>query len=315
MDVTLQQLRMLREVANRTTIAAAASSLGFTPSAVSQQLAGLEKATGVAVLERVGRNVRLTDAGRELVHHANDLLAGVEVAQAALERVNNEVRGVLHVAVFESVASTLLPPLLARLAIRHPDLRLRTVETDPDDDAEELSTGHLDLAFSISYSHAPVASRDDLHRIPVLDDRFHLVVPGDDPIQGPVVALADVAAHPFIASPPTISCGRAVATACHAAGFEPDVVHQLDDYPTTLHLVAAGQGVALIPDLGLVQVPPGVRVLDLDPPLSRTIELVHRTASTGRPAIVAVVDTLIEVIAELDLAGAIGTTSALAAHR
>ncbi|HEY5886813.1 MAG TPA: LysR family transcriptional regulator, partial [Acidimicrobiales bacterium] len=94
--MSLQQLRMLREVANRNTIAAAADSLGYTSSAVSQQLSGLEKATGVAVLERVGRNVRLTDAGRELVRHADDLLAGMEAAQVAIERLSGEVRGVLH---------------------------------------------------------------------------------------------------------------------------------------------------------------------------------------------------------------------------
>lgn len=299
MDITLQQLRMLREVANRSTIAAAAASLGFTPSAVSQQLAGLERATGVAVLERVGRNVRLTDAGRELVRHADELLAGIEQAQAALERVTNEARGVLQVAVFESVASTLLPPLLARLAAAHPDLTLRTVEVDPDDAIEELAAGGLDLAFSIDYAHAPIAARDDVCRVPVLDDYFHLVVADDDPLTGPTVGLADAADRPFIASPPFLSCGRCVLTACRAAGFEPDIAHQLDDYPTSLRLVAAGLGVAMIPDLGLDVVPPGVRVLDLDPPLHRTIQLVHRTASAGRPAIVAVLDALTDVISGL----------------
>jgi DNA-binding transcriptional LysR family regulator len=155
MDFTLQQLRMLREVATRNTIAAAAESLGYTASAVSQQLAGLERSTGVAVLERIGRNVRLTDAGRELVRHANELLAGVEAAQVALERVQNEVRGDLEITVYESVAATLLPTLLGQLAERYPELRVRTRQCDPDLAIEALALGDVDLALTIGLPHKP----------------------------------------------------------------------------------------------------------------------------------------------------------------
>jgi DNA-binding transcriptional LysR family regulator len=299
MDFTMQQLRMLREVASRKTIAAAADSLGYTPSAVSQQLAGLERSTGVAVLERVGRNVRLTDAGRELVRHAGDLLAGMEAARVALEQVNSEVRGELDVAIYESVAATLLPPLLARLGERFPDLRLRTRQVDPDLAIDSLALGDIDLAFAIDYPHAPAAPRSDVVRHSVLDDHFHVVVSRDDPIRRPVVSLAELADRPFISSPAGLSCGRCVVTACHSAGFEPDIVHQLDDYPTTLHLVAAGQGVALVPVLGLARLPSGVRVIDLDPPLCRTIQLAYRKTSAERPSIAAVRMTLQEVVADL----------------
>jgi DNA-binding transcriptional LysR family regulator len=301
MDISMQQLRMLREVANRRTIAAAAESLGYTASAVSQQLAALERSTGVAVLERVGRNVRLTDAGRELVRHAGELLAGMEAARVALEQVNREPRGELEVTIYESVAATLLPPLLARLAVRYPDLHLRTRQADPDLAIDALAMGDIDLAFAIDYPHAPAPKRADVIRFSVLDDRFHVVVADDDPIQEPVVALADLAGRPFISSPPALSCGRCVVMACRSAGFEPDVVHQLDDYPTTLHLVAARQGVALVPDLGLVQLPAGIRTIELDPPLSRTIQLAYRTASAERPSIAAVRLTLQELVAELRL--------------
>lgn len=304
MDFNLHQLRMLREVARRKTIAAAAESLGYTASAISQQLSSLEKATGIAVLERVGRNVRLTDAGRELVRHADELLAGMEAAQVAVERVNNEVRGELEMTVFESVAATLLPSLLARLATRHPELSLRTRQLDPDQAVEALALGDIDLAFAIDYRHAPAAPRDDVVRYPLLDDRFHVVVPAEDPLEGSRVSLADLADRPFISSPPSYSCGRCVVTACHDAGFDPDIVHQLDDYPTTLHLVAAGQGVALVPDLGLVQQPPGIKVLCLEPPVSRSIQLAYRSASAERPSIVAVRDVLDELVDELVLLAA-----------
>jgi molybdate transport repressor ModE-like protein len=298
MDFNLRQLRMLREVAERGTIAAAAESLGYTASAVSQQLSTLEKSTGVAVLERIGRNVRLTDAGRELVRHADHLLAGMEAAQAAVEQVNKAVRGVLHVTVFESVATTLLAPLLSRLAVDYPELELRTQQSDPDLAMDAVAMGEIDLAFAIDYRHAPAPRRTDIIRHTLMEDRFHVLVPEDDSLVGSVT-LAELADRPFICSPLNLSCGRCVAMACRDTGFEPNVVHQLDDYPTTLHLVAAGQGVALVPDLGLVIKPPGVRVLRLDPPLSRVVQIAYRAASAERPSIVAVRDTLQDIVDDL----------------
>ena len=272
-----------------------AESLGYTPSAISQQLTNLEKSSGVEVLERVGRNVRLTDAGRELVRHADSLLAGMEAAQVAVESITNEVRGALEMTVYESVAATLLPALLARIADEHPDLSIRTRQYDPDLAMDDLAAGDIDLAFAIDYRHAPAPPRDDIIRYPVLEDTFHAVVPVDDPIRGSSVELSDLADRPFISSPPGLSCGRCVVAACRAAGFEPDVVHQLDDYPTTLQLVASGHGVALVPDLGLGNPPDGLRILRLESPLSRTVELAYRTASQHRPSIVAVRDTLVDV--------------------
>lgn len=304
MDFNLRQLRMLREVAQRGTIAAAAESLGYTASAVSQQLSALEKSTGVAVLERVGRNVRLTDAGRELVRHAADLLAGMEAAQAAVEQVTSAVRGELQITIFESVASTLLPQLLIRMAVEHPDLQLRTKQCEPDVAMEALALGEIDLAFAIDYRHAPAPRRTDIVRHTLMEDRFHVLVPDNDPIQRTTVSLAELHDRAFIASPLDMSCGRCVAMACRDAGFEPNVVHQLDDYPTTLHLVGAGQGIALVPDLGLVTKPPGVRVLNLEPGLSRAVQIAYRTASAERPSIIAVRNTLQEIVDDLQVAAA-----------
>ncbi len=302
MEMSLQQLRMLREVAHRRTIAAAADSLGYTASAVSQQLSGLEKATGVAVLERVGRNVRLTDAGRELVRHADDLLAGMEAAQVAIEQMSCEVKGTLAITVFESVAATMLVPLLDRLATRHPDLHLRTRQMDPDLAMDAVASGELDLAFTIDYPHAPAPLRDDITRCSLIDDVLYLVVREDDPLATQTrVRLADLAPRPFIASPSGMSCGRCVVVACRDAGFEPDLVHEVDDYPTTLHLVGAGQGVSLMPALGLIDLAPHLRTIEVDPPVSRLVQLAYRTASAERPAIVAVRTAMVEIVDELGL--------------
>ena len=147
MDLTIQQLRMLREVSVAGTIGAAAKSLGYTASAVSQQLGGLERAAGVAVLEKVGRNVQLTDAGRELVIHADAVLARIEEASAALERVSTEASGVLRVGVMESISMSMLPRILALLAEQYPKIQIRTRESDPADPYEHVRAGSLDAAF------------------------------------------------------------------------------------------------------------------------------------------------------------------------
>lgn len=303
MEFTIQQLRLLREVATRGTIAAAAAAIGYTPSAVSQQLAGLERAVGTPPLERVGRNVRLTDAGRELVRHADDILARVEETQVALERLQGEARGELSISVYESVGSTLLAPLLRLLAVRHPALRLRSQFLDPEFAIDALAMGELDLAFTIDYADAPEEPRTDVIRELVLNDQFYLVVPDDDHLTGPTVSLDKVADRPFVASPPHLSCGRYVVMACRRHGFEPDVVHQLDDYPTTLRLVAAGVGVSLVPSLGLVDVPPGVRTIPLRTPVARQVQLAYRTASADRPAIGAIRTALADVVDGLETIG------------
>jgi len=256
----------------------------------------------VAVLERVGRNVRLTDAGRELVRHAEDLLAGMEAARVAVERLSGEVRGCLQVTVFESVAGTLLVPLLDRLKERHPELQLRTIQMDPDLAMDALASGDLDLAFAIDYPHAPAPRREDITRFSLLEDVLRLVVPADDPLaDAGTVRLADLADRPFISSPVGLSCGRCVVVACRDAGFEPDVAHQVDDFATSLHLVRAGQGVALIPDLGLIDLSPELRAVDIDPPVSRLVQLAYRATNVERPAIVAVQEVLCEIVEELGL--------------
>lgn len=299
MDLTLRQLRMLSNVARHGTIAAAADAVGYTASAVSQQLSALEKAAGTPVLERVGRNVRLTDAGRELVVHADRLLAGMEEAISSIERVNNEVRGSMTMSMYESISGTLLPSLLTRMRDRHPDLEIRTAQYDANEGIEDLAKGVIDVSFVVDYPHTPEPRRDDLIHVPVIDDRFFLVVPEDDPIKGRRVDLARVAERPFIA--PGHGCGRSITMACREAGFDPDVVHRQNDYPAALHLIAGGHGVALIPGLGIVHRPPGVRVIELARPVSRTVELAYRVASAERPAIKAIVEEVHNTVADMQL--------------
>ncbi|MEM7139458.1 MAG: LysR family transcriptional regulator [Actinomycetota bacterium] len=302
MDLTLHQLRLFLAVVDHGTIAAAADAVGYTPSAISQQLGGLEKAVRTPVFERVGRGLRLTDAGRILATHARGLLDGAEEALVAVARVDTSVTGVVNLGAFESVAGTLVPELLVAARARHPELEIRMSQiSDPDDSLAAVVRGDLDLAFTIDYPHAPNEIRDDLERWTISHDRFHAVVPIDDPLPDRPVSLSQLAERAFISSPPEMSCGRCVAAACRGAGFEPTINHALDDYPTSLRLIAAGEGVALIPDLGLLDPPAGVRVLPLIEPVGRTIQLAVRRASASRPTCVAVRDLLGEIAQRLEL--------------
>ncbi len=297
-DLTLVQLRMLREVARQGTMGAAASALGYTPSAVSQQLGQLERNVGVDLFERVGRNVHLTDAGYDLAARADHILGEVEAAGAALEASQTEVRGVVHLGLFESIAAAVLPRLLASLADEHPELEVRTRFADPGDAAADVANGELDLAFTIEYDRMSRERPKRLAADLIHVDAFRLVVPESDPITATRVPLADMADRPFIGSAPGSPCGRLMMSACAAAGFRPDVVHEFEEYGTVLRLVAAGQGVSLIPDLGLCDVPAGVRVVDLAEPVTREIVLTYRTVSADRPAITAVREHLARLVAE-----------------
>lgn len=293
MELTLRQLRTIREVAERGTISASAVSLGYTPSAVSQQVAALERSLGVDLLEKVGRNVRLTDAGRALVAHADAILERADETRAVVEQTLTAPTGEVRLSVFPSFAGAVLPDLLARVRAHHPTLVVRTAELDPDDAPDAVLAGNVDLALVLDYAHAPVPRPAGVAWHTLRHEPFRLVVPMDDPLEGPV-ALAAVATREFVSGPLTSSCGRFTVNACRAAGFEPDVRHEIDGFDATLRLVAAGAGVTLLPDLALAMPPPGVRFLDLEAPLHRTVLAAARPSSLQRPAVRALLDVVEE---------------------
>lgn len=291
MDLSVQQLRMLREVDIQGTIAAAASQLGYSASAVSQQLATIEKVTGVAVLERSGRNVLLTDPGKVLVKHADVILMQLEEAKAAMEAAAATPSGVVKLGVIESIGSTLLPDFLWDLNERHPDLMLHTQISDVSNAMDEVRSGAFDASFVLDYPSVPSERDANLARVLVCYDWFNIVVPEDDEFFG-TVAIEDLKGRPMIGAPTHFECGYSVTNACRTAGFEPNLVHALDDYPVVLRMVAAGAGIALMPDLALHSLPKGVRVLKLKEPFSRKIELMYRKSSAERPSVRALLEAV-----------------------
>jgi DNA-binding transcriptional LysR family regulator len=294
MELTLHQLRLFLAVVDHETISAAAESLGYTPSAGAQQVSGLEQACGVEIFERVGRGLRLSDAGRVLVDHARGILESAEQALVAISRVDSVVEGTVVLAAYESVAATLLAPLFNTTRRLYPDLRIAVRQMDPDESIPALLRGDVDLAFTADYPHSPVGPTAGIHTWDIIHEPFRLVVPENDPLLKGPVRLDALADRPFISAPAGMGCAECIAAACRKAGFEPRVQHALDDYPTSLQLVAAGEGIAVIPDLGLIRLPAGVRVLALKEAVSRDVQLAVRSASATRPTFLAVRDALVD---------------------
>lgn len=280
---------MLHTLATTGSVHASAGALHVTTSAVSQQLARLEREVGQPLVARHGRGVRLTDAGELLAEHAGTLLRRVRVAEADLARQHGAVTGTLTVAAFATAARGLLPGALRELRDRYPALRLRSAEQEPDVAIPAVRHGDVDLAVIQDWPEAPLSLPDDVRRAGLLDDTFDVALPADHRLAGRHrVELAEVADAEWIS--------WSVGQLCHGwltGTVAPDRVrHTAAEHSTQLALVAAGLGIALIPRLGRDPVPPGVRLLPVSPTPVRRVHAVWRAGTTRAPALRAVLGAL-----------------------
>lgn len=279
----VRKLRLLRELAHRGTIAAVADALAYTPSAVSQQLAALEKEAGVPLLARTGRRVELTFAGGLLVGHAESVLAELERASAALASARTGLVGPLRIGAFPTAMRTIVPPALVALGRDHPDLELTVTELDPAAMSAALRTGTLDVGLLHEYDYVPLVPDPALDTEPLTEETMYLAsVVESTPDGDPIALCRDL---PWIMNGPDTLCHAMVVRACQAAGFVPRVRHQADDFATVLAMVAAGQGVAVVPRLGALDRPAGVVLTPLTS--SRRTLIAYRRGTGGHPAIAA----------------------------
>jgi len=252
--IDVRRLRLLLELSRRGTITAAADALAYTPSAVSQQLAALEREAGVPLLERSGRRVALTPAGAVLTRYAESVLATLEEAAAALAATRASLTGPLRIGAFPTAARTILPSVLVALGRDHPGLELMVTELDPVAVPGALHAGTLDVALTFVYDYVPAEPDPALDTEPLISEPVYLAAatgPG-----GPAeTSIEDWREAPWIAGSPDTLCHLMVVRACQACGFTPRIRHHADDFATVLALVAAGQGVSLVPELGLTQAP------------------------------------------------------------
>jgi DNA-binding transcriptional LysR family regulator len=258
----VRRMRVLREVAVRGSFSAAAEALSFTQSAVSQQIAALEREAGTTLVQRNARGVRLTDAGEALVRHAEAIMARLAEAEAELEAIAGLRGGRLRMATFESAASTLMPLAIAAFRRRHPAVELSMTLAEPEDSVPLLRSGDLDLA--IVFDTGAVPHTDSVDRRHLFEDPMYLALPSDHPLaHRRRVRLEDLAGEAWVAGSSGCECNRLISRACAAAGFEPRIAFETDDYGAMQGFVAAGVGVSLIAELGLGTVRDDIVVRDL----------------------------------------------------
>ncbi len=271
--LSVSRLRILKEVAYRGSFSAAAEALSYTQSAISQQIATLEGETGMPLLERHPRGVTLTAAGQTLVGHAEGILARLDATESALAAIAGLRGGRLRVASFPTAGATLLPVAIATFRSAHPDVELTLAEGEPEQIVPRLRAGELDLALLFEFAgESPL--HEDMTRVELLEDPMSLALPREHPLAAKAkIQLKELAEDEWVQTSRASPCARHVVRSCHAAGFEPNVTFESDDYQTVQGLVAAGVGVALIPQLALSVVREDIVIRSLSPapPVRRII--------------------------------------------
>lgn len=288
-----RKLLMLAELDRLGTIAAVARSLHLTAPGVSMQLAALERELGVELTERQGRRVALTAAGAVLAEHARQIGDLMSVAEMEVSALREGSTGRYRVAAFPTIARSLVAAAWGRLMAAgggsgdgSPGIRLSLIELEPTDSLPALAGGDVDLAVAHSYSNVPSIDRPGIVTAPLLTEPVYLAVRElDSPsARGSTESVADLRQYgnaDWIVPGREFTCHEMVQRACGRAGFQPQVVAEATDFSVQLAFVAAGAGVALIPQLGSVDVPRGVRLFGLAEPVSRYDYLATRASSAA----------------------------------
>ncbi|MEU4531942.1 LysR family transcriptional regulator [Micromonospora ureilytica] len=281
-----RRLRLLSDLDRLGTIAAVAAVHAYTPSAVSQQLAVLEREAGVALLRRSGRRVEFTAAGRVLVRHAATVLIALEEATAAVAAVRLEPAGPIRIGAHPTAVRTVLPTALVSLGRDHPGLDLSVSELDPVTVPGALRDRRLDVGLLHDYDVVPAVTDPSLESVPLLHEAVYLAVAAD----APVTTLADAHDTAWILASPGTLCHDVAVRVCRGAGFTPRARHHIDDFAAVLALVRAGQGVALVPELAVIAPETGVRLIAA--PTRRRTRIGYRRGAAEMPAVAAVVTAL-----------------------
>jgi len=291
--LSLERLRVLHAIDTYGSVSAAADVLGVTTSAVSQQMAKLERETAQTLLAKNGRGVRLTDAGRLLSGHAHRILSLVELAHADLEAHRGAAVGELRAAAFPTAVRGLFPAALGALRREHPGLRPVVHELEPKESLARLTRGDLDLAVVLDWYNKPLSLPGGLAKAPLLDDIIDIALPSGHPLQArPRIELDELADEEWIAWPDGGFCHEWLLFTLRGKGIEPRISHHAEEHATVLALVAAGLGVAVLPRLGRDPMPAGVRITPVHQTMRRHVYAVWREDADRRPAIRATVDAL-----------------------
>jgi|SRR3954447_3912047 DNA-binding transcriptional LysR family regulator len=301
--LNVQRLRVLKEVAARGSFSAAAAALSYTQSAVSQAVATLEAEVGATLIERDRKGVRPTVAGETLLAHADAIFALIDAAEADLDSILGLTGGRLRIASFPTAGASLLPLAVASFRAAYPDVELSLAEGEPEEIAPRLRAGEFDIALLFEFRGAGEKLGAGLKTVELLEDPMHVALPaGHRLARKAAIKLEDLKDEAWIQTSASSPCARHVVRSCHAAGFEPSVSFESDDYQTVLGLVAANVGVTLIPELALTGHRDDVVIRELSPkgPARRVLAATPRTAGT-LPAARVMLELLQEVAGRFPL--------------
>lgn len=290
----VRRLRVLRSVVTSGSISAAAANLGYTASAVSQQIGVLEREAGIPLLEKAGRGVRPTAAGRLLARHADEIMSRLTAAENELADLRAGRTGRLRVHYFTTAGAALVPPAVAAFTARYPGVRLDLRLYEPAYSPGKVATGDADIQLVV-LRPGYAEDRARMRFVHLLDDVYHVVLPrGHRLADQPTVELTELADDPWVDNefPPGV-CREIMLDAFAAAGFVPNFVVESDDYPTAQGFVAAGLGVTMVPGLGLGTAHPGVVVRPMANP--RPVRSIYAAVAAGvadQPAVLGMVAAL-----------------------
>ena len=297
----LKRLRVLREVAERGSFSAAASSLYVSQSAISQQITALEAEVGSQLLLRLRTGPVLTDAGSLLVGHAEAAMARLEQAERDLDQLSGKGAGELRLISFPSASVTILSRAVKHFQDRFPGVSLSLSEGDPEDSLPELKRGAADLVIAYDFEIASIGSDGDLILNHLLDEEMHVALPSDHPLaDASSIRLEQLADESWLCGTGDGSCRRLTVGSCERAGFQPNIHYESDDYAVMQAFIAQGMGVTLLPDLALLTRHPGVAIVDVAPePPVRRIWAVTLGAGSRSNATDAMIEVLSEISSEI----------------
>lgn len=292
MKFDLHRMQLLKELSYRGTVSAVASALSYSASAISQQLAVLEKEIGVPLLVPDGRSVRLTPQAEILVKRTSGILEQLESVEAEITASLRSVVGTVHLASIQTAALACVPTVLESLAETAPGLSVRFTQAEPEVAIPGLLARQFDIVCDEAFADFSPNPPEELHQDALIVD--HMRVAFQRPPAGIAASearLADFATQPWVMELPG-SPGRAWAVAvCRRAGFEPRIVHETSDSVVQAQLVAAGHAIAFLPDLMWLDREPQFNLRLMDPAHARTILTTCRAGSQDRPSIKAVRDS------------------------
>ncbi len=288
----------MRAIADAGSFTAAAASLGYSQPAISQMVRRLEQRTGTALVERVGRSVRLTEAGEVLARHAVAVLSALDAAEEEISAIAGLRSGRVRLMAFPSASAVIVPGALAALQAEYPGINVTFSEGEPPGALAALRSGDCDIALVFAYDGTGLPRGDDgletLHAIELLTDPVRVALPRWHRLaSGPVVSLADLAAENWIAGCPR--CRGHLLRSCGLAGYRPKVTYETEDYMAVLGFVGAGLGAALIPELNVSRAAhDDVVTLPISPGSSRTIYAVTTPDLASVPAVASTLEALAE---------------------